>query len=362
MRLKLCLLLLAFHCLNGPLSAQSQPKRQLVLSLSDGGFIAFRSETATSSNQPSTARSLASLINSQAVAGENKIIHRILTDSNRRVIFGYDLWVKADPLTRRFSVAVLPSDEAFRRTFLKESVNARLDASFPTFPKSATPQTLDDGDTVSLELLVNAESGLKIVDLVRVTFDRTTLIDHGSESVPRDFTLEAVALSIKGYQLMVNGNLVGQSKSATGYSGSLLWFYVPGHGRFIFSLVPRDGYEFRKVGVLDGNKIEFVTDGEHYEWFSGSEILPNGGRWNLWVLRDEQYTPMFATQEPLPQEKKPSLRSKLEGVLQKGGIDSLSIGVLPTSNEPTKSRAANLPARVMVGGADSIEHLIPRGP
>lgn len=361
MRIKLGLLLV-LHCLAVTIAAQSPSKRQLVLSLSDGGFIAFRSETATTNNESSSTRSLASLINSQAVAGENKIIHRVLTDSNQRVIFGYDLWVKADPLTKRFSLAVLPSDEAFRRTFLKESVSSRLDMTFPTFPKSATPQTLDDGDTVSLELLVNQASGLKIVDLVKVTFDRASLIEQTPENLPRDFTLEAVALSIKGYQLMVDGRLVGQSKSVTGYSGSLLWFYVPNRGRFIFSLVPREGYEFRKVGVLEGNKIEFVANGELYEWFSGSEILPNGGRWNLWVLNDERYTPMFATQKPPPQDKKPGLLSKLEGVLQKGGIDSISVGGLSPSDETTKPRAPDVPARVMVGGADSIEHLIPRGP
>jgi hypothetical protein len=55
-----------------------------------------------------------------------------------------------------------------------------------------------------------------------------------------------------------------------------LWFYVPERGRFIFSLVPREGYSFEKIGILEGNKIEFVINGERYEWVSGVEILASG--------------------------------------------------------------------------------------
>jgi hypothetical protein len=67
--------------------------------------------------------------------------------------------VSADPNTRKFSLAVLPADEAFRRTFLKDYTPLRPNGPFATFPKSTTPQTLDDGDAVSLELLVNSEFG-----------------------------------------------------------------------------------------------------------------------------------------------------------------------------------------------------------
>src|SRR5262245_18480189 len=118
---KFCALLLGLHCLAVTVMAQSPAKRQLVLPLSDGGFVAFRSETSASDSQQVMAnQSLASLIYSQALAAENRIIHRVLTDADKRVIFGYDLWVNSDPITRKFRLAVLPADEAFRRTFLKD--------------------------------------------------------------------------------------------------------------------------------------------------------------------------------------------------------------------------------------------------
>jgi hypothetical protein len=360
---KLLALLICILGLTSSALGQSPAKRQLVLPLSDGGFVAFRSETSAADMKQGTAQSLASLIYSQALAGENRIIHRVLTDADRRVIFGYDLWVNADPVTRKFSLAVLPADEAFRRTFLKDSDAPRANDAFATFPKSTAPQTLDDGDAVSLELLINQQSGVKIVDVVKVTFDRSTLRDSTLEGQPRDFTLDAVSLGIKSYQLLIDGRLVGKSKSIIGYSGSLLWFYVPDRGRFIFSLVPRDGYAFQKIGVLERNKIEFTVNGEHYEWLSGAEILPNGGTWNIWVLHDTRYTPLFTSEKRMPQEKKPGLLRKLEEVVVLGNdTNSLTLRVPGPAKASPKSSALDVPQRVMVGGADSIEHLLPNSP
>ena len=233
MRNKFWILLLLSHCFAVAAVAQNPAKRQLVMQVSNGGFVAFRSDTPGARSAPDS-NSLAALLYSQAFPAENRIIHRVLTDAQKNVVFGYDLWINADPIAKKFSLAVLPADEAFRRTFLKDSTPSRPNGPFATFPKSTTPQTLDDGDAVSLDLLVNNESGVKIVDVVSVTFNRSTLHESYLESVPKDFTLEAVALAIKTYSLTINGNLVGQSKSTIGVTGALLWLYVPERGRVFF--------------------------------------------------------------------------------------------------------------------------------
>lgn len=360
MRNRFCLLFLSIHFLALTAFAQNPAKRQIVLQLSNGGFVAFRSETPGTANTPES-KSLASLLYSQAFAGENRIIHRVLTDAQQNVVFGYDLWVTADPITKKFSIAVLPADEAFRRTFLKDSATLRPTGTFATFPKSTTPQTLDDGDAVSLELLVNHESGVKIVDVVSVTFNRATLRESNLEAAPKDFTLDAVALGVKNYSLVINGTLVNKSKSSIGFSGALLWFYVPDRGRFIFSLVPREGYEFQKIAVLDDNKIAFTIDNEEYEWLSSDSILPNGGTWNLWVLRDTKYTPLFGTYDSTPPAtpKVPNVFEKIEGALINRGA-TLTLGPLPGSQ--SKSTGPVVPQRVLVGSADSMENLLPKSP
>ena len=361
MRNRIWILVLCLHCLALAAAAQSPAKRQLVLQVSNGGFVAFRSETSSPETQAvPDGKSLAALLYSQAFAGETHIIHRVLTDAQQNVVFGYDLWITSDPVTKKFSIAVLPSDEAFRRSFLKEFTPPHPNGSFATFPKSTTPQTLDDGDAVSLELLVNQESGVKIVDVVSVTFDRTRLRENSPQLVPKDFTLDAVALAVKNYRLSINGNVVNKNKSSIGASGSLLWFYIPDRGRFIFSLVPREGYEFEKIAVLDEDKIEFTVNGERYEWVSGAPILPNGGSWYLWVLHDPKYVPMFGSATPVPRTMKKSSNvfQKLEGMLNSQGAELFLI--LPGSSKGPP--AIDVPLRVMVGGADSMEHLLPKGP
>ncbi|HEU4869803.1 MAG TPA: hypothetical protein VFT08_02980 [Pyrinomonadaceae bacterium] len=354
MRSKIWLLLLCIQAFAFTALAQNPAKRQLVLQLANGGYVAFRSEMSANSN------SLAALLYAQAFAGENRIIHRVLTDAQQNVVFGYDLWISADPITKKFSVAVLPADEAFRRSFLNDSTPTRASGAFATFLKSTTPQTLDDGDAVSLELLVNHESGAKIVDVVSVTFDRSRLRESHLEAVPKDFTLDAVALGMKNYSLLLNGNEVSKSKSSIGCTGALLWLYIPERGRFIFSLVPREGYDFAKVAVLDENRIAFTIDNEHYEWVSSDSILPSGGTWNLWVLRDTKYTPLFSAEdsEPRPAPKTRSVFNKIEDVLANQGA-TLQLGMPKSGN----NRGTPVgPQRVMVGGADNMENLLPKSP
>ena len=360
MRSKFWILLVCIQACAITVAAQNPAKRQLVLQLANGGFVAFRSEVPGSKNAPNS-NSLAALLYARAFTGEDRIIHRVLTDADQNVVFGYDLWISADPITKKFSVAVLPADEAFRRSFLKDFTPLRANAAFATFPKSTTPQTLDDGDAVSLELLVNHESGAKIVDVVSVTFDRTRLRENHLESAPKDFTLEAVALGVKKYSLLLNGNEVSKSKSSIGCNGALLWLYIPERGRFIFSLVPREGYDFEKVAVLDENKIAFTIGEEHYEWVSSDSILPSGGTWNLWVLRDTNYTPLFTAEdsEPRPAPKTRNVFGKIEDALTNQGAELL-IGI---ANRSSNNRSTVVgPQRVMVGGADNMENLLPKSP
>ena len=202
---------------------------------------------------------------------------------------------------------------------------------------------------------------MRIVDVVSVTFNRSILREDYIESAPKDFTLDAVSLAVKNYSLTIKGNLVGKSKSSIGVTGALLWFYVPERGRFIFSLVPREGYDFAKIAVLDGNRIVFNVDGELYEWLSSASILPNGGTWNLWVLHDRDYAPLFGpgATPPRAASKGPNVFQKLQGALANAGAE-LTFVLPDRSGSSSKTSPTSGPQRVMVGGADSMENLLPK--
>ncbi|HMJ26685.1 MAG TPA: hypothetical protein VK475_12680 [Pyrinomonadaceae bacterium] len=351
-------------------SAQEGAKRQLVVPLAEGGFVAFKSETSwTDAKRSSTELQRGtSVLSSQAVMDDKHIIHRVLEDNAGRVIFGYDLLVASDPTAKQFKIEVRPLDRQYESRLKAEKANGLLPdqpAVIATFPNPTEPQMLDDGDAFSLDLLVNQNAGVKIVDVVRVTFNLPNF-DINPRMMPRDFTLDAVELAMKDYRLLVDGNAIAAGKSANGVAGALLWFYVSDRGRFIFSLVPRTGYDFQKVGVIDENRIEFTLNGNHYEWLSSSPILPGGGAWNLWVLHDPDYTPIFGS-DPAPPRKK-SVLEKIDDVV---GVNQTNAGIrnqrkttlqVRTSTQTTRTDPMVKRPRVMIGGADRIENLWPKDP
>ncbi len=351
-------------------TAQEAAKRQLIVPLAEGGFVAFKSETAwtdTKKASPELQRAPA-ILDSQALADGNRVIHRVLQDTGGRFVFGYDLWVAPNPAAKQFKIVVGPLDPQFEsklRAGNSSEGESPQSEIISTFPKPTEPQTLDDGDAFSLDLLVNQNIGVKIVDFVKVGFDRSHLWDNNPRTLPRDFAVDAVELSVKDYRLLVNGNVVSVGKSTKSCAGTLLWFYVQDRGRFIFSLVPREGYQFQKVGVIEDNRIEFTVNGNHYEWLSSSPILPGGGIWNVWVLHDPNYTPLFGS-EPPPAKKK-DVFEKLDAAVVAANENVTRIrnqqqSTLSNKSKSTGAQTATEHPRVMIGGADRIENLWPKSP
>jgi hypothetical protein len=347
----------------------------VVVPLADGGFVAFKSETAwTSAVGVSGSAARGAQIpqgefRTEAFVDENRVIHRMLADTAGNYVFGYDVLIEAVPASKTFTIAVIPLDSQIENKLPANGSSVQR-ASIATLPQSAEPEILDDGDSFALDLLVNQKTGVKIVDVVKVSFDRSNLWDDNPRSLPRDFTLDAVPLRMIDFRLLVDGNLVAAGKPGTIFSGALIWCYVEGAGRFIFSLVPRAGYEFKKVGIVEDNRIEFTVNGKHYEWLSSEGILPSGGSWNLWMLRDPTYLP-FGSQEVDREEK--SRLDKLDDSIKDAEARIAKARNSTTSAYQKKAATKNaevqktdggqaLPKRfrVMVGGADRIENLWPK--
>jgi hypothetical protein len=243
-------------------------------------------------------------------------------------------------------------------------------AKISTVKQATEPQVLDDGDSFALDLLVNQNTGVKIVDFVKVSFDRANLWNENPATLPRDFTLDAVAMTVVEFRLLRDGNLVATGKPESRFGGPLIWCYIEGRGRFIISLAPRAGYDFQKVGIIEGNRIEFTVKGEHYQWLSSSPILRDGGAWNLWVLHDPTYVPFGLD---LSQKKDKSKLDKLDDSIKAAQEKAARIGdptastfskktvaEKPDDEKPDARRQATKRLRVMVGAADNIENLWPK--
>jgi hypothetical protein len=339
-----------------PFVQQERSTRQLIVPLAKGGFVAFRNETAWTNKSAQFSQERPRALTSRALVGEKNVVHRLLIDAAGETVFGYDLQIEPDAETKQFQIIITPLDPQFESTLHAEGSKSRI----KTLPKAAEPQVLGDGDAFTLDLLVNQNMGVKIIDIVKVSFDRSNLWEVNPRTLPRDFTLEAVELALKDCRIVLNNQVVGSSKPSGDHSGSLIWIYLQGHGRFVFSLTPRQGYDFRKVGVIEDNTIRFSLKGTHYELISAEPILREGGTWNLWVLHDRNYTPLV----PDPELPRPRSRDSLEKIDDAVQAVRERAAEMRTGKQTTLGNKRDTPQngspqlRLLVGTANRIEELL----
>ena len=352
-------------------SGRAARTEQFVIPLHGEGFIAFRVEAAPAAGAPKVPARLEEIqasLTPQTLLADDHVVHRVLVDAEGGFVFGYDLVVEPVAATKQFKISLKPMSAEFEeqlRSRRSRAATGRAGQNLSTLPRPTDAQLVDDGDAFALDLLVNPETGVKIVDVVKVSFDRARLWSAPPRSLPlRDFTLGNVELAVRDHKLTINGELVGggRGKPARGFAGALLWFFVPERGRFIFSLMPHEGYDFQKVGRIENNQISFTLGGDAYEWTSSAPIVgTSGGNWNLWVLHDAGYVSDFDSQEQIAEELEGAeggaaspewLRAQVERIRRERRAEF--------ETRDDKRRRAVRRARVLVGGADRIENLLPK--
>src|SRR5258707_5333217 len=94
-------------------AAQEAARHNVVVQLADGGFVAFKSETAWSRGGSSTAAGSQITLGefrAPAFVDDNRVIHRVPADAAGKDVFGYDLLIQAVPGSKTFTIAVAPLD------------------------------------------------------------------------------------------------------------------------------------------------------------------------------------------------------------------------------------------------------------
>ena len=361
-------LMLSLLSLAPGVAAQQQggaSQQQLVVPLAGAGFVGLRLESALDGAQAQAsgfAQVQAALV-PQALLDDGNTIHRVILDRDGNVLFAYDLGVEPLAGSRQFRVTARPVGAEFSRRLARARRLAAATAGdapgVPTLARPAEPQTLDDGDALALDLLVNQQTGVRVVDVVKVAFDRARLW----QAAPRDFTLESVEIAVRDPRLLVNGELLGGGRASREVEGALVWFHVPGRGRFVLSLVPRAGYDFRKIALVEGNRISFDFRGDHFEWVSSAPVVGQGGDWYAWVLHDPRYTP----EVPTPGEVAGGSDAKGDAEdesLIKQALSGKTPRPRPRAAFDEKSsddaRPAPQRARVRYGAADRMENVLPK--
>jgi hypothetical protein len=366
MRSKLSAVALLLLCLAAAAVGSTPPARadaqdgksRVTVPMQSGAFVVIRTESA-----PDSAGETPSVL----VESEDKpnLLHRVFIDRRNELFFGYELLVERAAESRYFWVTVRALSEDYLSQ-LRERPSFRGRRLHPAYNATAfpaSPQFLRDGDTFALDVFHNPRTGTKIVDVVQVSLDDPGLRQAASDE-PRDFSPEDVQLKVSDYKLKVNGETV--YRSTGGCAGAVIWFSLGDRGRFVFSLVERPGFDFKKVGAVRNNTVAFEWGGDRYEWESSRAVVGTGGSWNLWVLHDPDYK-LDLFEQPAPTADggggDKSLSQKTDEAAQRLRRRNTQAEYgAPSAQTPQPADARPRRTRVVIGSADGVEHLFPRQP
>jgi hypothetical protein len=204
--------------------------------------------------------------------------HHLINDPAHKSYFGYDIVLEPAADGNAAQIRIEPLRP------LRANVSGPAGWTLLQLPRYPLIPNVKVGDTVALDLLVNAATGQKIVDYL--TLERRGS-PKGRES--HDFTLADVALTLIQPQVWVDNRLEGAYKYPSGTSGSVVWFYLAGHGRFNLSLFPDEKYGFKKNGVVSEKTATFRDGTSEYRVESSSAIAPGPGVYNLYVWHEPEW-------------------------------------------------------------------------
>jgi len=231
---------------------------------------------------------------------ENEIASFLINPSTGTFI-GYTLVIERLPDPKKLKITIKPPPEdtsdSLRKSIFGALVQQRWPnkSDFTVTPPASYPEpiVINLTDVIKIPLWVKAGTELGVVgDQIRFAIDKP--------KPARDFTLYDVALKLANYRLIINGEVRSGERELKGIEGPIPSFYLPGKGAFHLSLMPREvhslqkiglreGANFQKIGVAEGNKISFSYGGDKYELVSSEPVLPFDGKWNIWVLNFPEY-------------------------------------------------------------------------
>jgi hypothetical protein len=315
----ICLLAIFTLVLSAPAFAQ-----QGMIMLDNGIAISIKTETRPSNGPKNSYGNMFS-------GSAKDVIHRILTDRKNKTYLGYDLTVERIGDTKTFRVSIKPLSKGpdmligdleaaasvEERNAVKAAQEAARAAAVAGGSGSTTVQTgrtgslfgnenykdytarplpnypadivVEEGDTITLDLLENPETNTKIADIITInnkSADSVFYVSSGKEV--KSFTIDDVYLKMETPDIYINGQKYATNSTV---AGNINWIYIEGKGRFIFSFKPQPRYDFQQIGVIRGEKISFEHGVDKYEIVSKSPVLGSGGNWNLWVMHDPSYRP-----------------------------------------------------------------------
>jgi hypothetical protein len=264
--------------------AQEAPAGETRLTVADGIVVGL----SMSGVSPSPAAALEGRVRVQD--GE---VYRLIVDGAGRARFSYA--IRIDPRGKGVELV-------FRPVRLHEAVRAfapqqrtyqlpfRLESGLVTLPEMQTSGPLSAGDSVTLDLFDNRDTGQRIGDQLRVIAVSPKAVEQLAATRKARAEARAV-LTIAGITIRRAGRVIRSDRPGTFALGHVVGLGLGTDvGTAIFSAEPPQDEPPYGVATVDGHTLRFTLDDQEYEC-SGTEPIGPPGLTSLW---------MYVLREPLP--------------------------------------------------------------
>ena len=207
-------------------------------------------------------------------------LERYITNDNSKLCIGYILEYQVVN-NSQFKVSLKAPN------FEKSEFPFKSSYQYKELKKYPEDIIVNDGDVIILDLLENAKKDFKAQDLIVIT--KNPLKNHNYFSnleSPKDFKLNDINLHLEEFTVSINGSPLKQ-KSLYDVKGHIIAFHFKNKGEIYLSLFPQKGYNFQKIGTVDGSVMTFKINGDLYKIVSSPYIWVGDSdsdevRWNLW--------------------------------------------------------------------------------
>ncbi len=257
----------------------------------------------------------------RAQSGGYSATHRYFRDETGLTYVGYDLLVEeqAQPGTFRITfldLGIGPVDFVMGPSGANPAAWKKL--ATPSLPVS---RLVREGEKVEVPVWIDSRTGQKLVDTVEVQQSPALsrpqvvmnsgmglarapmMITRPMPTVPtvdgtaREFRAEDAEMRLVQPSVSLNGTPEASPVRAGNVAmGTLVWFYLPGHGRYILSLVARPELGFTKAGEVRGGAVQFKMEGDELLLETYQPIAPGSAPYVLYVLHDKEWEPTARNQ------------------------------------------------------------------
>ena len=212
---------------------------------------------------------------------------RTLRLADGRVVV-YEVRVKPLANRRQFEVTLLAGSPTAQQAKDWNIDLGRVEANFlSNYPK---PLTINNGDTLALEVLGNARTGARLVDYFLISDGPVALEKSSAQAVnPRPLTISDIELGIFNFEVRRDAQSI--FKSEGGVRGRFIWLDVPRVGRFILTLASEaETNGFESTAYVSGQQLVFDHGGNRYEIATKEPIIPASGTFSLWLRHDPTFS------------------------------------------------------------------------